>query len=247
MAYLKGDDRSRYVQAMFSRIARRYDLMNRIMTGGQDRNWRKQVIHPAALPSGGRILDLGAGTGDLALEALNQYPNGKAIAADFTLPMMWVGKERLNRNSMVIDRLSWTGADANSLPFQKEVFDAVVSGFLLRNVADLRGCLEEQWRVLKPGGRLIALDTTPPQRNLLYPLVQFHLHTLIPFLGRMITGQAEAYAYLPASTESFVGAERLAEELIRTGFAQVGFQRLMFGSIAIHWGVKPPTLHEAGE
>jgi demethylmenaquinone methyltransferase/2-methoxy-6-polyprenyl-1,4-benzoquinol methylase len=232
MAHLSGSERAQYVQGMFARIAHRYDLMNRLMTAGQDVRWRIQVIHRAALPPGGCLLDLGAGTGDLAREALRQAPQSSAVAADFTLEMMLAGRDRQDR------RLVWAAADALCLPFPDEGFDAVVSGFLLRNVSDLPQALSEQWRVLKPGGRIVCLDTTRPPQNLLTPLINLHLHTVIPALGRLIAGDAEAYTYLPDSTQSFLSAESLAEHLRQAGFREVGFQRKMFGTVAIHWGVK---------
>jgi demethylmenaquinone methyltransferase/2-methoxy-6-polyprenyl-1,4-benzoquinol methylase len=146
--------------------------------------------------------------------------------------MMRAGKKR------PVAHLHWSGTDALSLPFPAGSFDAVVSGFLLRNVSDLPQALSEQWRVLKPGGRIVSLDTTPPPRNLFTPLIQFHLHTLIPALGRLVAGDADAYRYLPDSTEGFLPAEDLAERLRSIGFLEVGFHRLMFGTVAIHWGIK---------
>ena len=156
MTNLTGAERARYVQEMFSRIARHYDLMNRVMTAGQDIRWRKAVIGLAGLPAGGWLLDLGAGTGDLAREALRQQPSGHILAADFTLEMMRVGQERSQRQPLPAGRLVWSAADATRLPFPERTFEAVVSGFLLRNVNDVPGCLAEQYRVLKPGGRLVA-------------------------------------------------------------------------------------------
>lgn len=232
MANLTGGERARYVQGMFARIAHRYDLMNRLMTAGQDVSWRREVIHRAALPPHGRLLDLGAGTGDLAREALRQIPESQAVAADFTLAMMVVGKGRSS------SRLNWVAADALFLPFPNECFDAVVSGFLLRNVSDVPIALQEQHRVLKPGGRLVALDTTLPPQNLFTPLIELHLHTIIPAMGRLIAGDAEAYRYLPASTEKFLSAESLAVRMQAAGFREVGFRRRMFGTVAIHWGNK---------
>jgi len=232
MAYLSGSERARYVQGMFARIAHRYDLMNRLMTAGQDVRWRVEVIQRAVLPPGGSLLDLGAGTGDLAREALRQAPQSTAVAADFTLEMMLAGRDRPVRH------LVWTAADALYLPFPDERFDAVVSGFLLRNVSDLPRSLHEQRRVLKPGGRIVCLDTTRPPHNLLTPFINLHLHTVIPALGRLIAGDAEAYTYLPDSTQSFLSAESLAEHLRLAGFREVGFLRKMLGTVAIHWGVK---------
>lgn len=233
MANLTGRERARYVQTMFSGIARRYDLMNRLMTIGQDVGWRSEVIRRAALPFGGLLLDLGAGTGDLAREALRQQPACTPVAADFTLEMMRVGQARPKSAPLL-----WSAADALHLPFPTATFDAVVSGFLLRNVSDIRMALAEQLRVLKPGGRMIALDTTRPRKNWLYPFIRIHLHTIIPALGQLITGHGEAYNYLPDSTENFLEAEQLAARMLAAGFRQVGFRRLMFDTIAIHWGQK---------
>ena len=232
MAHLTGDERARYVQGMFTHIARRYDLMNRLMTAWQDVRWRGEVISRAALPASGRLLDLGAGTGDLARQALRQAPGSLPVAADFTLEMMRVGKTRPSLG------LEWAAADALCLPFSDESFDAVVSGFLLRNVSDILQALREQRRVLKPSGRMVALDTTQPPKNALAPLINLHLHTVIPTLGRLVAGDAEAYRYLPDSTENFLSAEGLAKLMQEAGFQGVGFRRLMLGTVAIHWGVR---------
>lgn len=233
MIGLTGNQRARYVQAMFARIARRYDLMNRLMTVGQDSRWRRDVVCQADLKPGERLLDLGAGTGDLALEVARRDPQAVIVAADFTLEMMRVGQQRLGG-----DAIPWSAANALHLPFASQTFDAVVSGFLMRNVADLQGALEEQNRVLKPGGRIVILDTTRPPRNLLTPFIRIHLHVIIPTLGKLITGDAAAYNYLPDSTENFLSAEELVERMQAAGFGNVCFMRYMFGTIAVHFGVK---------
>ena len=220
------------VRAMFSRIAPNYDRMNRIMTLAQDRRWRREVIRRAALPEGGWLLDLGAGTGDLAMEALRQTPTASVLAADFTVPMMQVGRQ--GKSSPI----HWCAADALNLPFPDECFEAVVSGFLLRNVTDVAQSLAEQYRVLKRGGRVVCLDTTQPLASLFSPLVNFHLNQVIPTLGRWFAGDGAAYTYLPQTTQSFLTAEALAELLEKAGFREVGFRRRMLGTIAIHWGVK---------
>jgi demethylmenaquinone methyltransferase / 2-methoxy-6-polyprenyl-1,4-benzoquinol methylase len=237
LANLKGAARERYVQAMFTQIAHRYDLMNRLMTVGQDVGWRKEVINLAQLPPRGRLLDLGAGTGDLAHEVLRRHPSSRVVAADFTLEMMRVGRARhVGEPSQA--QMNWTAADALRLPFPSASFDAVVSGFLMRNVSDVCLSLQEQYRLLKPGGRIVILDTAPPPKTLLLPFIRFHLHTVIPTLGRWISGQAEAYHYLPESTEAFLRPQQIALRLVETGFRHVSFQLKMFATVAILWGEK---------
>ncbi len=230
MTQLTGQKRAVYVQKMFTQVAKRYDLMNRLMTGFQDVRWRKQVVHLAELTNNDFLLDLGTGTGDLAREAVSQFPQAKVIAADFTLEMMRVGQKTTS--------LNFTSADALRLPFDAASFNAVISGFLMRNVIDLQYGIEEQYRVLKSGGRIVILDTTRPKKNILSPLIWIHMHFIIPTLGGLLTGLREAYTYLPNTTEGFVTAEELTARLEKAGFKNVKFQRLMFGTIAIHSGVK---------
>jgi demethylmenaquinone methyltransferase/2-methoxy-6-polyprenyl-1,4-benzoquinol methylase len=204
--------------------------MNRLMTGGQDVRWRKLVVQLARLRPHASLLDLGTGTGDLAREALEQFPQARIIAADFTLEMMRVGQKR--------SPLNFSSADALQLPFRDFSFDAVVSGFLMRNVIDLQNALQEQYRVLKKGGRIVILDTTRPKKNFLSPFIWLHMHVLIPLLGRLLTGSSDAYRYLPETTEGFVTAENLASRMAAVGFKKIGYERLMLGTIAIHWAEK---------
>jgi demethylmenaquinone methyltransferase/2-methoxy-6-polyprenyl-1,4-benzoquinol methylase len=235
MSDLTGSERVDYVRAMFTRIAHRYDLMNRLMTAGQDVGWRREVIRRAEIASGGTILDLGAGTGDLAREALRQVPDCHPVAVDLTMEMMRIGRAR---NATQNGCIEWVSSDALTVPFPELTFNAVVSGFLLRNVIDIERTLAEQYRTLKPGGRLVALDTTQPSENLFSPLVRFHLRYVIPRMGSWLTGDPEAYRYLPETTRKFLTAERLTVLIQQAGFQDVGFRRLMFGTAAIHWGKK---------
>jgi len=234
MSELTGEARARYVRHMFGRIAPRYDLLNRLMTFGQDRRWRRQAVRQLDLMSAPRVLDLGAGTGDLAFEVLKRQPEARLVALDFTPEMMDLGRRRPQGS-----RVHWVVGDAARLPFAAAAFDGIVSGFLLRNVPDIDRVLAEERRVARPGARVGSLDTTSPPRTWIRPLLSFHLHTVIPWLGRGLARDPEAYNYLPQSTERFLEAEALAERMTSAGFRHVGFARRMFNTVAIHWGSLP--------
>ncbi|MDR3575183.1 MAG: ubiquinone/menaquinone biosynthesis methyltransferase [Anaerolineaceae bacterium] len=234
MSVLKGNEKARYVRKMFGRIAPRYDMLNRIMTVGQDVRWRKEAVRKLGITENALLLDAGTGTGDIAREISKQYPQVRVVACDFTPEMVLIGKNR-SKNKQI----DWVIADAMNLPFKKDSFSGVISGFLLRNVPDVNVAIAEQYRLLMASGRIVALDTTPPKPGFLRPFVEFHLHYIIPFLGKIIAGDAEAYKYLPDSTENFLRAEVLAERMMEAGFRKVAFVRRMLDTMAIHWGVKP--------
>lgn len=237
MAQLQGKDRAQYVQAMFGRIAKNYDLMNRLMTFGQDGRWRQFVVEKAQVPAGGRLLDVATGTGDIAFTTLDAVPEARVVGADFAFPMMQVGQTRPQGQQVL-----WCQSDALGLPFPAATFDAVVSGYLLRNVHDLRQCLSEQLRVVRPGGMVVALDTTPPPHNLLRPFILVYLRYVIPLLGRLVAGSSDAYTYLPESTQAFKTADDLAVIMVDLGYEDVQYKKFMFGTMAIHWGRRPSNL-----
>jgi demethylmenaquinone methyltransferase / 2-methoxy-6-polyprenyl-1,4-benzoquinol methylase len=224
----------KYVRGLFSRISPNYDFMNRLMTFGMDTSWRRFLLSVAGVPRGGRLLDVGIGTGDIALEALRIDSTVHVTGVDYTAEMMEVGRMRDNA-----EKINWCRADAMVLPFPDATFDAVVSGFLVRNVADVRTTIREQVRAVKPGGRVVCLDTSPVRRSILSPFLLFYLKAIIPFLGWLLTGEGEAYRYLISSTMNFIKAETLADIMRDSGLEDVTFKRLMFGSIAVHWGLRP--------
>jgi demethylmenaquinone methyltransferase / 2-methoxy-6-polyprenyl-1,4-benzoquinol methylase len=234
MERLTGQARATAVRDVFTRIAPRYDLMNRVMTGGMDRRWRKFVVQKASIPPGGRMLDIATGTGDIAFEALSQIDGVMAVGADFAPGMMTVGQRRPNGA-----KIRWAAADALNLPFAAGSFDAVTHGFLVRNVIDIQRAFAEQWRVLRPGGHVVCLDTTPPPDNLLRPFIVFYLTRIIPIIGTLLTGHRDAYTYLPNSTVGFKTPEALSQIMRETGFVDVAYRRFMFNTIAVHWGTKP--------
>jgi len=233
MSWLNGNEKAQYVRKMFGRIAPRYDLLNRIMALGQDVRWRKEAVYRLDVTEKDVLLDVGSGTGDIAREISRQHPEVRIVACDFTPEMVLIGKGR-----SASSRINWVIADAMNLPFPKNTFNGVVSGFLLRNVPDVVQAIGEQYRILKFDGKMVALDTTPPKSGFLRPFVEFHLHYVIPLLGRIIAGDAEAYKYLPDSTENFLSAEVLAGRMDEAGYKQVAFVRRMLDTMAIHWGVK---------
>lgn len=234
MAHLQGKARADYVQRMFDRIASRYNLMNRLMTAVQDVGWRRFVVRQAGLRAGDRLLDLATGTGDIAFEALKAVPGLHAVGGDFSLGMMFVG-QRLALGGSV----DWCGADALNLPFPDATFDAVTAGYLIRNVIDIPRAFAEQRRVLKPGGRVAILDTSPPPPSLARPFIDLHLRYVIPTLGRLISPDPAAYQYLPASTQAFKTPDELAALMRAAGFTDVAYRTFMFGTTAVHWGTRP--------
>jgi demethylmenaquinone methyltransferase/2-methoxy-6-polyprenyl-1,4-benzoquinol methylase len=218
---------------MFDAIAGRYDLMNRVMTMGQDQKWRRFVVKMAGDPGAGLTLDLATGTGDVGALMTDTYPQAKVVGGDFSLNMLTEAKKRFSDK-----QISWQACDANMLPFADDIFQSVTFGYLLRNVDDALRVLIEVRRVLKPGGKVVCLDTTPPTKNLLYPFVRFYFRFGIPILGKLIADDEAAYAYLTGSTMDFHNAEELAGLFSKAGFINVGYKKFMLGTIGVHWGEK---------
>lgn len=221
------------VQKMFDAIAGQYDLMNRVMTMGQDQRWRRFVVGRLDGIKDGRVLDLATGTGDIAALLAKQYPQAYITGGDFSQNMLTFAKQRFAKE--IID---WQACDANRLPFADNTFDGVTFGYLLRNVDDVPKVLREIHRVLKPSGTIVSLDTTPPAKNILYPFITAYLRYGIPILGRMIASDEAAYSYLTGSTMGFYKADDLAQAFREARFNGVEYKKFMCGTIAVHWGKK---------
>ena len=210
------------VRTMFDRIAPVYDVMNRVMTVGLDRRWRR-LAAAAVVQPGARVLDACCGTGDLALAA--EREGGLVTGLDFSGEMLI----RARRKS---DTITWVQGDVLALPWDDGSFDAVTVGFGVRNVADLDAGLRELRRVLRPGGRLAILEITQP-RGVLKPFFSIWFERIVPLLGRVLPG-GKAYTYLPASVRRFPGAEELAQKIDAAGFEGTSFQRFGGSIVALH-------------
>jgi len=215
------------VQTMFDRIAPVYDVMNRVMTAGLDVRWRRRAVAKVVWPDD-RVLDACCGTGDFAVEA--ERRGGRVVGLDFSARML----ERARRKSGTIE---WVQGDALSLPFSEGEFDATTVGFGVRNLEDLELGLRELHRVLRRGGRVAVLEITRP-RGFLRPFFRVWLDVLVPLAGKALPG-GKAYTYLPASVRRFPGPEDLSRLLEGAGFAEVEYELLGGGSVALHTGSRP--------
>ncbi|HEV2108017.1 MAG TPA: class I SAM-dependent methyltransferase [Thermomicrobiales bacterium] len=226
------------VQAMFGRIVRRYDLVNRLMTGGRDVAWRKLVARTAV--AGGRrdvALDVATGTGDLAI-VLAEAGAKKVIGVDF-VPAMLSAAARKPGIADGADRVWLATADALRLPFPDGVFDACTVSFGLRNMADYEAAVREMTRVLRPGGRFVCLELTPYRVPVLRRLFGWYFRAVVPLVGGLLSGDRAAYRYLPASVATFPAADDLAALMRRAGLDNVRYRRLGGGTVAMHVGEKP--------
>ncbi len=227
------DERPVFVNRMFARIAPTYDLMNRLMTFGQDQGWRRKLLDAAAVPPHGKLLDIGTGTGDIAYAAMLRQPGVQAIGSDFTYEMMAAGVGKVP--GLVVP---FVQGDTFALPFPDETFDAVVSGFLVRNVVDRVAAFREMARVTRPGGRVACLEIAPPTNALLEPFFRFYFFRIVPLIGGLVSGDRKAYAYLPHSTVEFPPPEALARLMEQAGLSNVVYNEYMIKTVAIHVGTK---------
>jgi demethylmenaquinone methyltransferase/2-methoxy-6-polyprenyl-1,4-benzoquinol methylase len=222
-----------YVRRMFAAIASRYDLMNRLMTLGRDQAWRRAVVRLCALPGGGRLLDVATGTGDIAYETLAADPTARPVGLDLTREMMLHGRDKHAGRFF-----PFTEGDALALPFAEGTFDAACSGFMMRNVVDIRAAFAEQARVVKPGGMVVCLEITLPLTPIFSQLFRLYFFRLVPFIGGVLSGQPEAYTYLPQSVAIFPRPPEIKEIMTSAGLRDVHYRLAMLGTVAIHWGRK---------
>ena len=227
MRVARPDDHDRRIAEMFDRVSPRYDRLNRVLSFGTDRSWRRRAIALARLSATGRAVDVGAGTGDLTFAlARASAPGARVVAADLSRGMLDVARRRGPLLAVI--------ANAESLPFADGSLDRVITGFTVRNVGDLPRALREFRRVLRPGGRAVILELSHPRGPLFPALYRFYFDRVAPRIAVLLGGDPEAYRYLPRSLRPFPRADELAQLLRDAGFARVRFERLTLGIAAIH-------------
>ncbi len=228
----KGPDEGR-VRTMFDRIAGRYDRMNTIMTAGLHRRWRERTADLAFLDDGDLALDVCCGTGDFALALKRRVGRGgKVIATDFSLPMLEIARQKAISAGLDIE---FEQVNTLDMPFERDYFDAISVGFGLRNLADLDRGLAEMARVVKPGGRMVCLEITMPQKAPLKWFYSLWFDRVVPRFGKLV-GESDAYDYLPNSVKRFPGPVELAERMSSVGLDEIRYQLIAGGIVAIHSG-----------
>jgi demethylmenaquinone methyltransferase/2-methoxy-6-polyprenyl-1,4-benzoquinol methylase len=235
--------RAPFVRAMFGRIARRYDLMNTLMTGGRHHAWRCLAVRQACLPgrqaspAGARALDVCCGTGDFAFE-LARHGASLTVGVDFSREMLALAARKAQAAGLG-GRVQWQLADALEMPFPDGAFLCATSGFSLRNVDDVGRALREMARVVAPGGRVAVLELTPLRSRLFGPVFRAYFRGLVPLVGGLVAGDRAAYTYLPDSVRAFPTADELADLMRQAGLVEVRYRLLALGTVALHVGVKP--------
>ncbi|HWQ13980.1 MAG TPA: ubiquinone/menaquinone biosynthesis methyltransferase [Roseiflexaceae bacterium] len=218
-----------FVERMFARIAPGYDRMNAIMTFGMDRGWREAAVRAVAPPVYSRALDVGTGTGDFLPLLAAWAREGLAVGVDFTLPMMQAGQAKVAGA-----RAAFVAGDALVLPFADETFDAITTGFMMRNVADIRAAFAEMCRVARPGAVLACLEVARPRNPLLRLGHHLYFQHIVPGLAPLLGADAAAYAYLPRSARTFPSPEALARIMQEAGWQEVRYRLLGLGAVALH-------------
>lgn len=235
-------DQQRFIQGIFNRIARRYDLLNRVISLHLDTLWRKRAVEALRLSDRDNlILDLGTGTGDLALAALREREQRvKILGLDISLEMLRLAQAKTNSGPYG-DSVAYVLGSALAPPFKTGAFDAVMTAFVLRNVPDLPLFFLQAYRLLRPGGRLVSLDMFPPSRVPFSFLYSFYFYRLVPWIGAVLAGDRRAYQYLSDSVKTFDPPDAIADMIRRAGFVEVGIRGFLSGAVCLHVGEKPAS------
>lgn len=233
------DEKADRVADVFHSVAGRYDLMNDILSGGVHRLWKRFTIELSGVRTGNKVLDIAGGTGDLSYKFSRIVgPEGLVVLADINESMLRVGRDRLTDRG-VSGNLVVSQADAQYLPFPDNTFDCITIAFGLRNVTDKDLALRSMLRVLKPGGRLLVLEFSKPKSELLGKVYDTYSFKLLPMIGKVVTNDADSYAYLAESIRMHPDQKTLKGMMEEAGFANCDFHNLTGGIVALHKGVKP--------
>ncbi len=219
---------------MFDQIAKRYDLLNRMISMGLDRGWRRRLVNAVGKNPQGEILDVATGTADVALDVARRYGEMKVTGLDPSTGMLEVGQQKVQSLDLQ-DRVELVEGDAQSMDFESNRFDASCISFGIRNVPDRALGLSEMNRVTKKGGAIVVLELSEPEGGLLAPFARFHVHVVVPTLGALISGSKE-YRYLQKSVKAFPPATEFAEMMSAAGINDVEVQRLSFGAAYLYIG-----------
>ena len=221
--------------AMFDQIAKRYDLLNRLMSFGMDRDWRRKLID--AMPTHGQILDVATGTADVALALAKRHPQARIIGLDPSRGMLDVGERKVEKKKLS-DRIGLVQGDAQEMTFETDQFSGCTVAFGIRNVPDrLRG-LQEMARVVKPGGPVAVLELSEPQGGIMAALARVHVHHVVPWMGTLLSGQKE-YRYLQKSIAAFPAADAFCDVMRHAGLVDIKLERLTFGVAHLYVGRAP--------
>ena len=243
-----GASREQAVQRMFTAIATRYDLNNSLLSFGLHHRWKAFAAGHVPVQTDGRALDLGAGTGDLALLLDGRMgPRGRVVAMDLNFAMLRVGAAKIEGRGLA-SRIACFRGNAEHLAFPDETFDAVTTGFCIRNVGDRPQAFREIHRVLKPGGRFVCLEFSRPVPAWLRRVYDWYSFRLLPAIGTWVAkDHTDVYRYLPESIRTFPDQNELAAMLREAGFARVAYRNLSGGIVAIHVAVKPVPSAGSGQ
>ncbi len=234
-----GEAREHAVQRMFTAIARFYDLNNSLLSFGLHHAWKRRAAALVPPRDAGQALDIGAGTADLALLIEQRMgAKGHVFAADLNAAMLQEGRRKISRRGLV-DRITCLRGNAEQLSFAEGCFDAVTTGFCIRNVGNLPRAFQDIRRVLKPGGRFVCLEFSRPTQRWLRTVYDWYSFRLLPWVGTKVAGdRTGVYEYLPASIRTFPDQERLSQMLRESGFREVEYRNLTGGIVAIHIATK---------
>lgn len=234
------DEKNRAIGEMFSTIAPRYDFLNRLLSFGADRRWRRTAVAASEPARGGRHLDVATGTADVALEILRQKGREAYVAgSDISAGMVRIGRAKATREGFS-NRAGFVIAPGESLPFRDGVFDSASVAFGIRNLADRHRGLREMCRVVRPGGKIVVLEFSRPKSSLFGAIYRIYFTIILPRLGGFFSRRA-AYAYLPESVAAFPEPEIFARMMREAGCSSVAYRPLTFGIVTLYVGTRQPA------